>query len=107
MASEPNASSSQVPGRQVTTTATTRGAPGSATIENPERSRSLWRHRGYAWLMADVNFAKAARALEGPAFIAVGFGILGFQRAQVYRRDMEKRRRRANRDGTVVDRGAG
>jgi hypothetical protein len=41
--------------------------------------------------MADVDFAKAARALEGPAFIAVGFGVLGFQRAQVYRRDMEKR----------------
>lgn len=28
---------------------------------------------------------KIARALEGPAYIAVGFGVLGFQRAQVYR----------------------
>ena len=29
--------------------------------------------------------AKAVRLLEGPAYVAVGLGVLGFQRAQVYR----------------------
>ena len=41
--------------------------------------------------MANVNFAKAAKALEDPAYVAVGFGVLGFQRAQVYRHAMQKR----------------
>ncbi len=41
--------------------------------------------------MADVNFAKAAKVLEGPAFVAVGLGVLGFQRAQVCRHTVQKR----------------
>jgi hypothetical protein len=38
----------------------------------------------------DVSFAKVARALETPAYVAVGFGVLGFQRAQVRRRELER-----------------
>ena len=41
--------------------------------------------------MADVNLAKVAKALEGPAYVAVGFGVLGFQRGQVYRRAFQRR----------------
>jgi len=41
--------------------------------------------------MEDVNFGKVAKALEGPAYIAVGFGVLGFQRAQVRRRELQRR----------------
>jgi hypothetical protein len=41
--------------------------------------------------MADVNFARAAKVLEDPAFVAIGFGVLGFQRAQVYRHAMQQR----------------
>jgi hypothetical protein len=38
----------------------------------------------------DVSWGKVARALETPAYIAVGFGVLGFQRAQVRRRELER-----------------
>lgn len=41
--------------------------------------------------MADVNFARAAKVLEDPAFVAVGFGVLGFQRAQVCRHALQRR----------------
>jgi hypothetical protein len=41
--------------------------------------------------MADVNFAKAAKVLEDPAFLAIGFGVLGFQRAQVFRHAVQRR----------------
>jgi hypothetical protein len=41
--------------------------------------------------MADVNLARVAKALEGPAYVAVGFGVLGFQRGQVYRRALQRR----------------
>jgi hypothetical protein len=41
--------------------------------------------------VADVNFTKAVKALEGPAFVAVGFGVLGFQRAQVCRHAVQRR----------------
>jgi hypothetical protein len=30
------------------------------------------------------------RALEGSAYVAVGFGVLGFQRAQVRRRELQR-----------------
>ncbi|MGP8207240.1 MAG: hypothetical protein ACLQVK_14505 [Acidimicrobiales bacterium] len=40
--------------------------------------------------MADVNFAKAAKVLEDPAFLAIGFGVLGFQRAQVFRHAVQR-----------------
>lgn len=32
-----------------------------------------------------MDFERLAKALEGPAYTAVGLGVLGFQRAQVYR----------------------
>jgi hypothetical protein len=38
----------------------------------------------------EMNLGKVARALETPAFVAVGFGVLGFQRAQVRRRELER-----------------
>jgi hypothetical protein len=41
--------------------------------------------------MAEVDFARFARVLEDPAYVAVGFGVLGFQRAQVYRRALQRR----------------
>ncbi len=41
--------------------------------------------------MADVNFARAAKVSPGPAFVAIGFGVLGFQRAQVCRHAVQKR----------------
>jgi hypothetical protein len=41
--------------------------------------------------MADVNFAKRARVLQDPAFVAIGFGVLGFQRAQVCRHALQRR----------------
>jgi hypothetical protein len=41
--------------------------------------------------MAEVNLARVAKALEDPAYVAVGFGVLGFQRGQVYRRALERR----------------
>jgi hypothetical protein len=40
--------------------------------------------------MADVNLGKVAKALEDPAYVAVGFGVLGFQRGQVYRLSMQR-----------------
>ncbi len=39
----------------------------------------------------DISFAKVASALETPAYVVVGFGVLGFQRAQVRRRELERR----------------
>jgi hypothetical protein len=41
--------------------------------------------------MADVTLARLARSLEGPAYVAVGFGVLGFQRGQVYRLALQRR----------------
>jgi hypothetical protein len=41
--------------------------------------------------MADMSIGKVARALEGGAYVAVGFGVLGFQRAQVRRRELQRR----------------
>jgi hypothetical protein len=40
--------------------------------------------------MADISFAKLASALEAPAYVAVGFGVLAFQRAQVRRRELQR-----------------
>ncbi len=41
--------------------------------------------------MADVNFARAAKVFQDPAFVAIGFGVLGFQRAQVCRHAVQQR----------------
>jgi hypothetical protein len=41
--------------------------------------------------LASLNLARVAKALEGPAYVAVGFGVLGFQRGQVYRRALQRR----------------
>jgi hypothetical protein len=38
----------------------------------------------------DVSIDKVAKALETPAYVAVGFGVLGFQRAQVRRRELQR-----------------
>jgi hypothetical protein len=40
--------------------------------------------------MADINFDRVAKALESPAYVAVGFGVLAFQRAQVRRRELQR-----------------
>jgi hypothetical protein len=40
--------------------------------------------------MAELSFGKMAGALEGPAYVAVGFGVLAFQRAQVRRRQLQR-----------------
>ncbi len=40
--------------------------------------------------MPKVNFGRFAKALEDPAYVAVGVGVLGFQRAQVCRRSLER-----------------
>jgi hypothetical protein len=40
--------------------------------------------------MADMNFDRVAKALEAPAYVAVGFGVLAFQRAQVRRRELQR-----------------
>lgn len=37
------------------------------------------------------DLSKALRAAEGPAYVAIGLGVLGFQRAQVYRRALQER----------------
>jgi hypothetical protein len=41
--------------------------------------------------MAELNFDRFTKALEGPVYVAVGAGVLGFQRAQVLRRSLERR----------------
>ena len=41
--------------------------------------------------MAEMSFGKMAGTLEGPAYVAVGFGVLAFQRAQVRRRELQRR----------------
>ena len=41
--------------------------------------------------MAEISLTRLARMLEEPAYVAVGFGVLGFQRAQVARRDLRRR----------------
>lgn len=46
-------------------------------------------------LMAPTNIGGAvisrlAKAMEGPAYTAVGLGVIGFQRAQVYRHELQK-----------------
>jgi hypothetical protein len=40
--------------------------------------------------LMDIDFGKVARSLESPAYVAVGFGVLGFQRAQVRRREVQR-----------------
>ena len=40
--------------------------------------------------MADMRFGKIAGALESPLYVAVGFGVLAFQRAQVRRRELQR-----------------
>jgi hypothetical protein len=40
--------------------------------------------------MADMSIGKVASALEAPAYVAVGFGVLAFQRAQVRRRELQR-----------------
>jgi hypothetical protein len=40
--------------------------------------------------MADLSFGKMAGALEGSTYVAVGFGVLAFQRAQVRRRELQR-----------------
>ena len=37
-----------------------------------------------------MSIDKVAKALETPAYVAVGFGVLGFQRAQVRRRELQR-----------------
>jgi len=41
--------------------------------------------------MTEVPLGRFARVLEQPAYVAVGFGVLGFQRAQVCRRSLQRR----------------
>jgi hypothetical protein len=41
--------------------------------------------------MAEVNFVRFARAVKDQAYVAVGFGVLGFQKAQTYRVAWERR----------------
>jgi hypothetical protein len=41
--------------------------------------------------MADANFDKVFKTLEDPLYVAVGFGVLAFQRAQVWRHDLQRR----------------
>jgi hypothetical protein len=41
--------------------------------------------------MADAKFGKIFTTLQGPVYVAVGFGVLGFQRAQVCRRQLQRR----------------
>jgi hypothetical protein len=40
--------------------------------------------------VAEPDLARLARQLEEPAYVAVGFGVLGLQRAQVYRRGLQR-----------------
>lgn len=40
--------------------------------------------------MADVDLGKVVKRLEEPAYVVVGFGVLGFQRAQVCRRELRR-----------------
>jgi hypothetical protein len=51
---------------------------------------------GDGFTTADIN--KMARSLEGPAYIAVGLGVLGFQRAQVLRRAAQEQVQHLGRD---------
>lgn len=41
--------------------------------------------------MAELNFDRFTKALEDPLYVAVGAGVLGFQRAQVWRRALQRR----------------
>ncbi|HTV12829.1 MAG TPA: hypothetical protein VME20_13320 [Acidimicrobiales bacterium] len=41
--------------------------------------------------MTEVNLRQLARTMEGLASVAVGFGVLGYQRAQVVRRELQRR----------------
>jgi hypothetical protein len=40
--------------------------------------------------MAELHMGEVAKVLEGPAYVTVGVGVLVFQRAQVYRREVER-----------------
>jgi hypothetical protein len=40
--------------------------------------------------MAEVNFARFARVLEDQAYVAVGFGVLGYHKAQACRRAWQR-----------------
>lgn len=55
--------------------------------------------RGYSGLMADLGRLSGSvngvtKALEGSAYVAVGIGVLGFQRAQVRRQELQREVRR-------------
>lgn len=54
-------------------------------------------------LLPPLDLGRLAKAVEGPAYVAVGLGILGFQRAQVYRHQLQ---RRAGRLTSGVNQGA-
>jgi len=41
--------------------------------------------------MAEVNLGRFAKVLEQPAYVAVGFGVLGLHRAQVWRHTWQRR----------------
>ncbi|MGH9105444.1 MAG: hypothetical protein ACRDZX_06320 [Acidimicrobiales bacterium] len=41
--------------------------------------------------MAELDLGRFAKTLEQPAYIAVGFGVLGFQRARVCQRAWQRR----------------
>lgn len=41
--------------------------------------------------MAERNLGRFTKVLEEPLYVAVGFGVLGFQRAQVLRRGLQRR----------------
>ncbi len=40
--------------------------------------------------MAEVDMSEVTRTLKDAAYVAVGFGVLAFQKAQVRRRELEK-----------------
>ncbi len=40
--------------------------------------------------MAELSIGTVAKTLEESAYVFVGFGVLGFQRAQVRRRELER-----------------
>ncbi|MBW3614752.1 MAG: hypothetical protein KY439_05505 [Actinobacteria bacterium] len=40
--------------------------------------------------MAEANMSEVTNTLRDAAYVAVGFGVLAFQKAQVRRRELEK-----------------
>jgi len=65
--------------------------------------------------MAEVDLRLLAKAVEDPAYVVVGFGVLGLQRAQVARREWQQRlavvtrgaARAANEAAELVSEGVG